>query len=263
MADEFLDADQLRAATFIRHVELHDTLGSTNDRAAELARDATLELPALVAARLQMAGKGRGQHKWWAAEGALTFSVLLEPAMHCISTHAWPQLSLAVAVAVCDALESTMPCEPSIKWPNDVLIRDRKVAGILIESPGGHVPARNRVVIGIGANVNNSWSMAPADLAKRGNAMCDVVGHPMDIQDVLIALLRALETRLDQVAANDRTLHHVWQNRCWLTNRDAIVEVHNQTVSGRCVGIAEDGALLLDINRSIERFYSGSVTVRE
>ena len=308
MADAFLDADALRAASFVRHVELHDTLGSTNDRAAELARDETIELPALIVARLQTAGRGRGQHKWWSADGALTFSLLLEPSVLGISINNWPQLSLATAVAVCDALSHELrattqragaspppsksikqtdasaklhshqnkfphgledeparsePPRLGIKWPNDVLIYNDKIAGILIESPGGYVPASNRLIIGIGTNVNNSWSTAPADLVKRGIALCDVTGHPLDIQAVLIALLCALEIRLDQVAANDRTLHHAWQNHCWLTNRDAVVEVHDRTVTGRCVGIAEDGALLLDVNRSIERFYSGSVTVRE
>jgi hypothetical protein len=75
----FLNAEQIRAATFIRHVELHESLDSTNNRALELARDERAELPALVVARRQTAGRGRGERTWWAAEGALTFSVFLEP----------------------------------------------------------------------------------------------------------------------------------------------------------------------------------------
>ena len=104
MADAFLDADAIRAATFVRHVEIHDTLGSTNDRAAELARDPNVELPALVVARQQTAGRGRGDNTWWSADGALTFSVLLDTVAFGISASNWPQLSLATAVAVCDAL---------------------------------------------------------------------------------------------------------------------------------------------------------------
>src|SRR4051794_30035368 len=100
----YIDADEIRASTFIRHVEMHESLGSTNDRAIELARDAKIELPALVVARVQTAGRGRGKNVWWSADGALTFSVLLNPGDLGISTANWPQLSLATAVAVCDAI---------------------------------------------------------------------------------------------------------------------------------------------------------------
>ena len=92
--DPFLDADEIRAATSVRYVEIHDTLGSTNVRALELARNAEIELPALVAARIQTAGKGRGRNTWWAADGALTFSLLLDPATTGIAPAKWPQLSL-------------------------------------------------------------------------------------------------------------------------------------------------------------------------
>jgi BirA family biotin operon repressor/biotin-[acetyl-CoA-carboxylase] ligase len=143
MSKPYLDADQIRASTFIRHVEIHDRLGSTNDRAAELARDTHIEMPALVAARLQTAGRGRGKNVWHAAEGALTFSGLLEPSSHGISTCNWPQLSLMTALAVCDALEAELnPQSESsslgaggkpecprlgIKWPNDVMLDGRKI----------------------------------------------------------------------------------------------------------------------------------------
>src|SRR4051812_27424986 len=100
----FLNADEIRAAMFIRRVEIHFALGSTNDRATELARDSNIELPALVVARLQTAGRGRGKNVWWSADGALAFSVLLDPAALELGTENWPQLSLTTAVAVCDAL---------------------------------------------------------------------------------------------------------------------------------------------------------------
>jgi len=99
MPDAYLDADEIRASTFIRHVEIHETLGSTNDRAAELARDADIELPALVAARHQTAGRGRGSNTWWSDDGALTFSIILDPTAFGISAAKWPQLSLTTAVA--------------------------------------------------------------------------------------------------------------------------------------------------------------------
>jgi BirA family biotin operon repressor/biotin-[acetyl-CoA-carboxylase] ligase len=198
----FLNADEIRAATFVRHIEIHDTLGSTNDRAAELARDPHIELPALVVARHQTAGRGRGQNKWWSADGALAFSLLLDPAAFGIRTENWPQLSLATAAAVRDALEKELLSEPSrlrIKAPNDVLLDGRKVCGILIDAPGGGAPAKNRVIIGIGINVNNSWRESPRELDAKGTALCDATGRRHDLARVLVEVLRAVQNRLGQV----------------------------------------------------------------
>src|SRR3990172_11878277 len=100
----FLDADRLCATTFVRHVELHDSLPSTNDRAIELAASTELQTPALVAARVQTAGRGRGSNTWWSADGALTFSLILDTAGWGLTHPDWPRVSLTTAVAVCDAL---------------------------------------------------------------------------------------------------------------------------------------------------------------
>src|SRR5262245_8306494 len=132
------DADELRRTTFVRHVEIHNTLGSTNDRAAELARELSDDaLPTLVVARHQTAGRGRGKSVWWSAEGALTFSLLLDTSRWGILQREWPQLSLPIANAVGTALQAEVPnARVSVKPPNDVLVNGRKVCGILIESPG-------------------------------------------------------------------------------------------------------------------------------
>ncbi len=273
----FLSADDLRARTFVRHAEIRDTLDSTNDRAAELARDADIELPALVVARLQTAGRGRGTNKWWSADGALAFSLLIDPATHGIGIANWPQLSLTTAVAVCDAVEAgskergarsegqlPTPCSPlpahcSIKWPNDVLVDGRKIAGILLESPGGISPAKDRLVIGVGVNVNNSWRNAPPDVAASGVALCDIVNGRYDLQELLITLLCAIADRMDQLRSADTRLATSWQRLNQLTGQNVVVDNHGQLVAGRCAEIAADGALVIDTSLGPRRFSSGSV----
>jgi BirA family biotin operon repressor/biotin-[acetyl-CoA-carboxylase] ligase len=260
----FLNSDEIRTATFIRYDEIHDALGSTNDRAAELARDANIELPALIAARLQTAGRGRGKNIWWSADGALTFSILLDPAALGIAVASWPQLSLAAAVAVCDAISNELNPKsqrPGIKWPNDVMLDGAKVSGILIESPSGAAPAKHRLIIGIGINVNNSWNIAPSDLESAGIALCDVIGHQLDRQNMLVDFLRALEQRLEQLAAHEATLPNAWQQLCSLMEQNIVVHVDGRSIRGRCLGIADDGALLVKTNFAVERLYSGSVRV--
>jgi BirA family biotin operon repressor/biotin-[acetyl-CoA-carboxylase] ligase len=281
-ARPFVNADQLRGSTFIRHVEIHDTLDSTNNRAADLAHDAKVELPALVIARLQTAGRGRGNNTWWSADGALTFSVVIEPATVGISTANWPQLSLTTAVAICDGLElqiadcglrihendprpdiqspqSSFPL--AIKWPNDVMLDGAKVAGVLIESPSGSAPAKERLIIGIGINVNNSWQTAPRNFGPNGAALCDATKTQHDLQTVLVTALQALEERIRHLARGLAPLPDDWQRLCWLTEQSVEVHSGQRSVTGVCAGIDRDGALMVESANGIQRVHSGSVRV--
>jgi BirA family biotin operon repressor/biotin-[acetyl-CoA-carboxylase] ligase len=262
--DGFLDSNGIRERTFVRYVELHDTLGSTNDRAAKLARDEQVELPALIAARQQTAGRGRRDHQWWSAEGALTFSLLLEPAALGIEVRNWPQLSLTTAVAVCDAIGlhlaegANTASRVSIKWPNDVLIDGRKVAGILIESPGGAEPAKDRLIVGIGINVNNSWANAPSHISADGTAICDATNHQHRLQAVLTDVLRALESRFLQLRDEDAELVQAWQELNALRGRRVFIEAPRR-IEGECLEVSEDGALVVVTSNGAERIHSGSV----
>lgn len=262
MAVPFVDSDAIRTATFIRHVEVYETLGSTNDRAAELACDSNIKLPALVVTRHQTAGRGRGQNKWWSADGALTFSVLLEPAELGIATANWPQLSLVTAVAICDALQNDGTTAAAIKWPNDVMLDGRKVAGILIESPGGSAPAKNRVIIGVGINVNNSWREAKLGDAPNATALCDITARPHGLQLVLIRVLRAIAVRALQLRSHKPELARAWQKLDLLAGQDVVVETDCRRVEGKCVEIAEDGALIVQTALRQQQIYSGSVRLQ-
>jgi BirA family transcriptional regulator, biotin operon repressor / biotin---[acetyl-CoA-carboxylase] ligase len=275
MPDAYLDADEIRAATFIRHVEIHDTLGSTNDRAAELARDIDIELPALIAARQQTAGRGRGSNTWWSANGALTFSIVLDPATFGISAANWPQLSLTTAVAVCNAVafelnpkserslsaaaENPKSAGLAIKWPNDIMLNDRKLCGILIESPGGLAPAKDRLVVGIGININNSLRAAPRELASHATSLCDQSAKQHSLQNVLVHVLNEFQRQLVRLGQHDPQLPLAWQHLCWLLQKKLSAQVGRQIFAGICMGIADDGALLIETGSTITSIYGGSL----
>jgi BirA family biotin operon repressor/biotin-[acetyl-CoA-carboxylase] ligase len=253
----FLDVNSILASTFIRHVELYDTLPSTNDQAIKLASAAELNTPALVAARLQTSGRGRGKNTWWSADGALTFSVILDTLNLGLTQRDWPRLSLATAVAVCDAV----PAHSRIKWPNDVLLDGRKVCGILIESPARIPPAKSRLIIGVGINVNNTWRDAPRGEGLGGIALCDATGDTHDLECVLQQFLNALELRLKQLVANESSLSKSWQQLCWLTGKDVVADNGTRLINGCCLGISDDGALLVKTPLTTEAIYSGSIHV--
>jgi BirA family transcriptional regulator, biotin operon repressor / biotin---[acetyl-CoA-carboxylase] ligase len=272
----FVNGAEVCQATFVRHIEIHDTLGSTNDRAAELAKNTKIALPTLIIARQQTAGRGRGQHKWLASEGALTFSLLLEPTALGIGTPCWPQLSLATAAAVCDAIASELkhgrqragasPPSPensshlAIKWPNDIMLDDRKVCGILIESPGGASPSKDRLIIGIGINVNNSFQDVPTDLTMARTSLCEESGGQHDIQGLLISVLRALAVRFRQITSNDPQLQFDLSRYCWLTQKAVVVHADAKpSLEGICVGISPKGALLIENASGVQSVYSGTV----
>lgn len=256
------DADEIRQLTFVRHVEVHDTLGSTNDRAAELARELSSDqLPALVVAERQTAGRGRGKHIWWSADGALTFSLLIDAHSTGILPANWPQLSLATAVAVCDALRNEVPKSTlGIKWPNDVLIDGGKVCGILIESPGGAAPAKDRLIIGVGINVNNSWRSAPQDAGADGVALCDLTGRQYELTPLLTSVLVSFANRIQQLRSRDPQLIQSWQRLNLLAGMNVAVESDGRRIEGECSEIAHDGALVVDTLFSRQRLYSGSIS---
>jgi BirA family biotin operon repressor/biotin-[acetyl-CoA-carboxylase] ligase len=141
------------------------------------------------------------------------------------------------------------------------MIDGRKVCGVLIESPSGTLPTKNRLIIGIGINVNNSWRSAPRDFGPNGTALCDVTGMRHDLQYVLIGTLREMNERFLQLARSDSRLPDTWQKHCWLTEQDVDVHAGDRWFTGVCLGIDSDGALIVDDKNGVHRIRSGSVRV--
>src|SRR5690606_15388684 len=133
MTDWSAIAARIRSETFVRHVEQHVEIGSTNDRALELAADPELPTPAIVLTERQTAGRGRGANVWQSRPGALTFSLLIDPPAG-LAPERVPLVSLAAGLAAREAIASAAPGHiAKVKWPNDVYLDGRKVCGILTE----------------------------------------------------------------------------------------------------------------------------------
>jgi BirA family biotin operon repressor/biotin-[acetyl-CoA-carboxylase] ligase len=253
------DVARIVADTFVADVELHDSIASTNDRALGVAASAArLQLPLLILTDQQTAGRGRGTNQWWAGRGALTFSVLLEPHVIELSPAAWPLASLTSGLAVAEAIEGVLAggAKAGVKWPNDVYLKGAKVAGILVETS----PARgNTLIVGIGINVNNSRNAAPAELQSTAIALCDVDHEPLSRSDLLIRVLNRLWYRLSQIPSERGEICSAWRRRCILTGRSIELEAGQRRIAGRCDGIDDAGALLVQTERGPERCFSGVV----
>ena len=254
-----LDVRHLPATTFVRQIRAFDETESTNSVA--LAWSTQLgpeELPALVIAERQTAGRGRGANRWWSGYGALTFSLLIEPEWHGIARARWPTLSLAVGGAIAVAVRSVLPmADVRVKWPNDVYVNGRKACGVLIESPPTNA---QRLVVGIGLNVNNSLAAAPEDVRQRAIALCDVREAELSRNELLTAVLRQLESDLAALAENSLALVNRWRRDCYLTGRSVVITDSGRTIAGTCLGIDDDAALRVQTGHHIERLFSGVVT---
>ncbi len=250
--------NRLERGTFIRRTEWHDELDSTNTFAASLASQVPLDLPYLIGAVRQTAGRGRGQNAWWSSPGALTFSLLLNPLDYGLPFVRWPQVALMTGLAVAETLEHFLP--PSavqLKWPNDVYAAGRKICGILTEVPGGR---SDRLVVGIGLNVGNTLADAPADIQATAVSLRDLLGesHP-PLGLVLTTLISRWEAWFQRLVAQQIDFPSLWQTKCYLTGARVCVTVGPDLRSGICRGLDRDGALLIETPAGIERILAGTV----
>lgn len=248
--------ERLLACPLIRSVEVHAELGSTSDRAKALADGiAPSRLPLLIVTERQTAGRGRGSNRWWSSSGALTFSLLVAPSRHGLAVQSDSgAVSIATALAVTDAVDSLAGIDATIKWPNDVMVDDRKLAGVLLESP-----CRDRLVIGVGVNVANRAADGPAPLRETAVSLADIGDQSADRADVLSAVLACLATRLDQLARRDDLAPNDWNRRSYLAGREVALSSGQRTIAGVCVGIANNGALQLRSGGQVAVHYSGTI----
>jgi len=247
-----VDVDRVVEQTFVARAEHHDRLDSTNDRAIRLASEPG-ELPLLIVADRQTAGRGRGTNRWWAGPGSLTASLLLEPEMVAAGRTATPMSALATAVGVVDTVAPLLEQhDVGIHWPNDVIAAGRKLAGILVEV----LPSR-RHVVGIGLNTNNSLADAPDDLRQTATTLHELTGRPHDQTAILVSLLKNLEAGFAQLGPAPEEIAARANALCLQHGHTLTIQRGHKSTTGRCRGIAPDGALLLEASQAEERFYSG------
>lgn len=209
-----------------------DELESTNDLARVCAAVGVPE-GAVVIARRQTRGRGRYGRVWVSPTGGLWCSVLLRPAPR----SGWGRLSLAMAVATAEAIDQTADVRSAIRWPNDVLVGGKKVAGVLLEA------AADAVVVGIGINANIGAEALPHDLRLTAVSLHDAAGRAIALEPLLDALLARGGYWYGAWAQGGPEVIAAWTARDATRGRRVVVESRGATVEGIGEGVDDDGAL--------------------
>jgi BirA family transcriptional regulator, biotin operon repressor / biotin---[acetyl-CoA-carboxylase] ligase len=232
-------------------LEFRDTIGSTNEEARRLARAGAAD-GTVVWALQQTAGRGRRGRRWTSPTGNLYASLILRPVRH---SERASQLGFAAALAIGDALGEVVPGIAALacKWPNDVLLAGRKLAGILLESESGE-PAF--LIVGIGVNL----ASAPLDAEFPAISIADAGYPPPGPGIVLAAFIRhfSIWARCwrEQGFA---PLREAWLARAIGVGGSICVQLDLATLYGKFVDIDDEGTMLLETECGLCRVLAGDV----
>jgi BirA family biotin operon repressor/biotin-[acetyl-CoA-carboxylase] ligase len=263
-APDLLHADDLMSrleprCVVGRDIQVFRETTSTNDIVEKLARDGVKEGVA-VFAETQTKGRGRLGRRWISPlRKGLWFSVLLRPRLR---TQAVTQITIAAATALAQSIEAHTGLRPSIKWPNDVVLRGRKVAGILTEM-SGELDQVKYVILGIGVDVN--VEVFPADLRQLATSLKIETGEIVDRSALAAEILTELDRQYSRVCNGQfESVANAWEERCATIGRDVTIVAGQRRVQGRAEALDQDGALLVRTQHGrLEALVGGDVTVQK
>jgi BirA family biotin operon repressor/biotin-[acetyl-CoA-carboxylase] ligase len=222
-------------------LDYREATGSTNDDAREAAAGGAAEGLVIVAGR-QDAGRGRRGAAWVCPPGeGLAFSVLLRPREN---KALWPRLSLAAGLAVAEAL-GRLGVIAEVKWPNDVWVAGKKIAGILVEAGDDHV------VVGVGINVG--VREFPPALAESATSLALERGDPPELPMVLLPVLERLQVWQAKIGTGFDELLRAFRVRCALTGKAVRLLAADGMLSGTVAGIGDGGELLLQTDTGLRK----------
>jgi BirA family biotin operon repressor/biotin-[acetyl-CoA-carboxylase] ligase len=181
--------------------------------------------------------------------------LLFDPARFGLPRRAVPQISLTAAVALIDAINPLVVGHVlGLHWPNDVYVAARKLAGVLVD-----VLSDGRHILGVGVNTNSALADAPNELRESIATLHWLSGRLVDHGELLVAFLDAFAVALGMLAESPAQLGRHFNELCLQHAQTLTVRYGVERTTGRCAGIAADGALLLDTEQGRRAFYSGTL----
>jgi BirA family biotin operon repressor/biotin-[acetyl-CoA-carboxylase] ligase len=248
---DLLDEDRiccsLKTKWLGRDMRISAEVVSTNEVALSLARDCPNGT--VILAETQTRGRGRLSRTWASPPGGIWMSLILKPEMPLAQVY---QINMAVAVAVCKAISSSFGLETGIKWPNDLLIKERKICGILMEV-SAQVDRLDYAVVGLGLNANIDPSGFSAEW--RSTSLAAELDHDISRCELICRILEEIELAFEKMGSQE--IYEEWRSRSLTLKRQVRITSAAGDLVGEVVDLAEDGALLLLSGDEQKRILAG------
>ena len=230
-----------------RTVHFSPEVDSTNVTAMDLAQQDAPE-GTVVLAEQQLHGRGRGDRSWHSPAGVGIYcSIVLRPELSPAKTML---LTLMTAVAIAKAVALETNLSPRIKWPNDILIHDKKVVGILLESKLSGTGVEH-AIIGFGINVNHTPADLPQELWSTASSLFIELGEPVDRRELIVKILAEVEYLYEGLQQGDvAIILEEWRHFSATLGRHVRILQQGVVREGIAVDVTEEGALLVRVEQN-------------
>lgn len=237
-------------------INFHDQLGSTNEMATELAKGGAKE-GTVVVARTQTKGKGRNDKEFSSPRGGIYLSVILKPDMPPDKIYTLP---LVMGLSVSKAIQCSTSKVATVKWPNDVILEERKVAGILMV-PSIKGMQLEFVIVGIGINLNTESENFSEEAGKVAGSIREITGKIIDPNEFLRDLMYFLDLNYSQfLNGQSEDLLDQWAKRSDTIGSEVKVTAGSREIRGKALGLDQTGALIVQTRGGMKRVTSGECT---
>ena len=228
-------------------IHYFDAVDSTMNIARDLARNQCPHFTVVIAGR-QEKGKGRLKRTWRSSEGGLYFTIVVRPDMPPALSS---RINFAASMVLAQTLQSRFDVRAAVKWPNDILVDGKKLAGILSEMDA-ETDRVNFINIGIGINVNND----PTPYEPTAVSLTQILGKPVERRELLKVFLDGFEHTIDD--ANLVNVVSQWKRYTQTLNRQVKIVTTREVAQGLAVDVDDDGALILEMpDGSLKRIIYG------
>lgn len=244
---------------WLGHHIIHKESVLSTQKIAHIAALEGAEHGTIVIADEQTSGKGRADRSFHSKKDeGIWMSIILRPE---ILPYDAPQLTLLTATVLAQVLDDYKGITPQIKWPNDILINGKKVAGILTEMQAEQDKVLY-IIIGIGLNVNQSLKSFPEELHSKVTSLSIETGTILNMTDLIQQIIKSFEEKFDSYLEQGfPNIKTTWEKYGFKINEILEITTSKETWQGKFLGIAEDGALLAErYQGKVEKVYSAEIS---
>ena len=248
---DLLDADQIKKDLVTnwlgRDILILEQASSTN--AVALSSIGQRQSGSIILAETQKEGRGRLSRSWASPPGGIWMSLVLRPNIPLSRVY---RINMAASVSICRAISDKLGLEAGIKWPNDILIQEQKLCGILTEL-GAQMDRLDYAVVGVGLNANNDPAAFPSQW--RSTSLAARLGKSIDRCALIAAILNEMEQALDDMESHE--LYEQWRSRSLTLGKRVRISSAEGELIGQVLDLDQDGALILEQGGDRRRILAG------